>query len=137
MSLYLAIYRDEDEIDSVEVGKYSDFNNFREVIANELENKRYGSVYPTLQNHIDSDGEWSVEQSAELRLELLDIKSRLKDKPICQISEKWKLETVKSNGIILENLDDCFFDVDGELLTSRLILLCEKSINEQLPIIFQ
>ena len=66
MGLYLAIFDDDEEIEGVEIGLYSDFNYFRDIVANELEDGKAGSKYPTLNLHSDCDGTWSVEESIKL-----------------------------------------------------------------------
>jgi hypothetical protein len=137
MSLYLTIFKENEEIDSVEIGMYSDFDDFRSCIRNSLEKGDHGSNYPILQLHVDSDGEWSYRESEKLKLELIEIKNKLLNMNPIDIDKEWKKEQIKINNITINNADDCFFDVDGENLTNRLIDLCDISIKLQLPILFQ
>src|SRR5206468_1590548 len=58
MSLYLCIFRGDEEIEGVEVGSYADFGRFRDTVAEKLEDGRQGSRFPLLQLHPDSEGEW-------------------------------------------------------------------------------
>ena len=78
MSLYLCIFDEDEELDGVDVGAYSDFGDFRNTIAKELERGKAGSSFPTLMLHPDSDGEWNVEDCEKLERELEIISAELK-----------------------------------------------------------
>lgn len=137
MGLYLCVFDDDNEIDGVEVGSYSDFNFFREGVVAAIENNQAGSVCPTLINHIDCDGIWSPEESASLLLELDRVEEVFKSLPAVDYNSSWKAEVAKSFGISPQCLYDCFFDVDGESLIERLKGLANLSVERQLPILFQ
>lgn len=70
MSLYLCIFDEDDELDGIAVGAYSDFGNFRETVAKLLERGSVGSRFPILMLHSDCDGEWSVGECRGLETEL-------------------------------------------------------------------
>lgn len=76
MGLYLCIFDDDDEIEGLEIGAYSDFEFFCSTVTELLEEGVTGSKYPTLILHADSDGEWSPSECETLKRELEDI-SRL------------------------------------------------------------
>ena len=138
MSLYLAVFSGETEIDGVEVGRYSDFDAFRTTVINRLEGGQPGSRFPNLILHSDCDGSWSVEEAAELDAELQDIKSELsKLRPISFEPGTWQAALAKSLGLVPRTLEECFFDVDGEPLIDRLRALASISRTEGLPILFQ
>lgn len=62
----------------VRIGSYGWVNSLRSTICKNLENCRWGSKYPVLQNHSDCDGKYTPKQSKSLLAELLEIKERLK-----------------------------------------------------------
>jgi hypothetical protein len=137
MGLYLTIFDDDEEIEGVEIGLYSDFNYFRNLVVSQLEDGKVGVKYPMLNLHSDCDGTWSVEESIRLKEELKDISIALKKFPPVKFNSDWQRKVAKSHGIVPKNLQDCFFDVDGEPLLERLIKLCEISQQKNLPILFQ
>ena len=59
---------DPEEVAECDVGHYSDFGCFRDTIADRLGAKRF----PTLMNHSDCDGEWTLEEIPVLERELRD-----------------------------------------------------------------
>lgn len=61
MGLYLCVFDDDEELEGVEVGHYSDVEYFRDKITNCLEDGAAGSKYPTLIGHSDCDSEWTVQ----------------------------------------------------------------------------
>ena len=66
MGLYLCIFAsdlDDEEIDGVEVGAYDDFDLLRTTVAQQLEAGHWGSRFPVLMSHPDSDGEWSPKEA--------------------------------------------------------------------------
>ena len=137
MGLYLCVFDDEQELDGVEVGSYADFNFFRGSVTNTLENGQAGSLCPLLINHIDCDGEWSVEEVNSLQVELEKIEQAFKALPPTEYNSEWKKSVAKNIGLKPKNLYECFFDVDGESIIERLKGLIEKSIESNQPILFQ
>jgi len=137
MGLYLAVFHDEEELDGVEVGSYSDFSSFRRAIVTNLESGAAGSRFPTLILHSDCDGQWTPEDAAELERELKTIGAGFRELPPVPVNSGWQREVAKSFGIRPQNLFECFFDVDGEPLLDRLVSLARLSHERNLPILFQ
>lgn len=81
MGLYLAVFDGDDEIAGVDVGPYEAFNQFRDCVIRELERGVVGARFPTLMNHSDCDGEWTVSDCAALRDELRTIAVELRERP--------------------------------------------------------
>ena len=121
MSLYLCIFDEDEELDGVDTGAYSDFGDFRNTIAKELEREKIGSRFPTLMLHSDCDGQWEVEDCEKLERELETISSELKRQPPKMFFAEWQKNVAKQCGLRPENLYDCFIDVDGEPLLERLL----------------
>lgn len=137
MGLYLTIFDDDEEIEGVEVGSYSDFNYLRDIIVNKLENGLAGSRFPTLNLHSDCDGEWSSEDASNLEKELKNITKEFEKLPPVPYNSDWQSEVAKTFGIKPKNLLECFFDVDGEPLLARFLKLSKLSQELKLPILFQ
>jgi hypothetical protein len=138
MGLYLCVMDPAgDELEGVEIGSYSDFNFFRDTVIDSVEKGAAGSICPTLINHSDSDGEWSVEDAKALRAELDSIERVLLQCPPISQNSPWKVGVMKSFGINLRSLNDCFFDIDGEPLIGRIRQLIDVSVENNLPILFQ
>lgn len=138
MSLYLCIFdEDDEEVEGVEVGGYADFDTFRAAITKHVENGQIGSICPTMCLHSDCDGEWSFAESEELLKELLAIGKVFQLQPPIDIGPGWKREVLFGEKLEMSSLYDCFFDVDGDPLITRLILLAKKSVELELPIMFQ
>jgi hypothetical protein len=137
MGLYLCIFDGDDDVDGVEVGHYVDFGTFRDCVVKELEGGKAGSQFPRLILHHDSDGQWSPSEARELEQELVIISDVFRGLPPIPINSDWQKWVVKANGLQIETLYDCFFDVDGEPLLERLIGLAQQCIERDLPIIFQ
>ena len=115
MSLYLVIFRGADhdeEIAAVEIGPYSRFSEFRDDVARLAESGHRGSRFPTLMNHVDSDGEWTPDEARVLIRELSD------------------LETSIPN--IREHVD-----IEGRPLVESIRQLARSSLSEGRPIEFQ
>jgi hypothetical protein len=70
MSLYLCVFHGDVEVAGVEVGGYSDFGDFREMVWRDLEGGSWASRFPVLMNHPDADGEWAVTDLPDLQREL-------------------------------------------------------------------
>jgi hypothetical protein len=137
MGLYLCVFKDDKEIEGVEVGSYADFNFFRDAVVATVEEGHAGSVCPVLINHSDCDGEWSASDASALLTELNVIEKVLSEHPPVEFNSPWKKEVAKTLGIKPQNLLHCFFDVDGEPLVGRLRELAEASMQAKSPILFQ
>lgn len=136
MGLYLVIFDNEDEVEGVEVGHYSDFADFRDAVVKRLERGVAGTRFPTLILHSDCDGEWTPQESALLESELAAIRAEFEALPPIPL-KGWQKDIAKTFGINPSNLSDCFFDVDGEPLLDRLIGLARISQTKSRPILFQ
>jgi len=136
MSLYLCVFDDDEELDGVDVGAYSDFGDFRDTVMKVLENGR-GVRFPTLMLHSDCDGEWSVSDCTKLETELLTISAELKQQPPRDFFSDWQKNVTKAIGLSSQNLYDCFIDVDGEPLVERLLGLVQLAKRRGLPVLFQ
>jgi hypothetical protein len=137
MSLYLAILEDDNELEGLQVGFYSDFAWFRNAVTARLEGGAAGSRYPTLILHSDCDGEWSPRDAARLERELREIGARFRRLPPAPLHSDWQRQVAEECGLRLDSLYDCFFDVDGEPLLERLIVMARLSQARRLPILFQ
>lgn len=137
MGLYLCVFKEDEEIEGVEVGSYADFNFFRDAVVATVEKGQSGSVCPVLLTHNDCDGSWSAAEAAALLSELRVIEKVLNDQPPVEFNSSWKKEVAKTFGIAQKSLLDCFFDVDGEPLVARLCELAEVSVGNGVPILFQ
>ena len=137
MGLYLCVFDDDDELDGVEVGSYSDFDFFRSSVTELLEGGVAGSRFHTLIIHSDSDGEWSLTECESLRQELMTIASEFQQLPGIQFRAEWQQQVGRSLGLKPASLYESFIDVDGELLLDRLIRLCDVATERAMPILFQ
>jgi hypothetical protein len=131
MSLYLTIFEAEAELEGWCLGHYSDFGYFRDVIAEKLGAERY----PTLMEHEDCDGEWSVREVEPLRAELLKISDELRrlpaEEPIDAFEHAAEFRTEA------RSLFEVFHNVDGENLIEALAALCDTALRVRQPILFQ
>lgn len=137
MSLYLCVFDEEDELDGIAVGAYSDFGDFRDSVAKVLEGGTAGSRFPILMLHSDCDGEWSVEECPRLGNELETISAEMRRQPPREFFSEWQKITAKKLGLQALTLYDCFIDVDGEPLLERLLGLVKLAQRRNLPILFQ
>ena len=140
MGLYLCVFRDDavdDEVEGVEVGSYADFHRFRQTVADNLEGGQWGSRFPVLMDHDDSDGAWSPEDAARLESELLAIADGFAPLPPIDFDTDWQLELAGRDGIAPRSLLESFIDVDGEPLLERLIELARTAVAVRRPIWFQ
>jgi len=138
MGLYLCVFDDSDnELEGVEIGSYADFNFFRDAVISAVEKGNAGTVCPVLNDHSDSDGEWTSEEAQSLLLELAKIAEVMRQYPSVEFNSEWKKQVAKTFGISPKTLLDCFFDVDGEPLVERLSQLAQVSISSGQPILFQ
>ena len=93
MGLYLCIFDEAgDDICGVEVGLYQYFGDFRDTVAQytkkglisrfiKPDRKIFSSKMPTLLNHSDCDGSWSVRDCKLLKAELEEIKQVFCEEP--------------------------------------------------------
>ena len=137
MSLYLCIFDEDDELDGVDVGAYSDFGHFRKTVSEALENGQMGSRFPVLMLHSDCDGEWSIEECRSLENEIGVISSELKQLLPKGFHADWQNGLAKKLGLNPISLYECFIDVDGEPLLVRLLELSKLASTRKLPILFQ
>ena len=140
MGLYLCVFADDEsdvDLEGVEVGGYDDFDSFRELVAVHVEQGVWGSQCPTLMNHVDSSGTWTVEECVRLRSELVQIADVLARVPAPGYTRgTWQQSTAKALGIEPVTLRDWVFDVDGEPLVHRLIELVDCALAAHRPIHF-
>jgi Immunity protein 70 len=139
MGLYLCVFAGgglDEELDGVEVGSYDDFDRFRRAV-NELEPGGWGSRFPVLMLHEDSDGRWSPDEAISLEMELLTIGEEMEKLAPQGFPAGWQADVAKQFGLSPKSLRDCFIDVDGEPLIDRLLELARLAGRERLPILFQ
>jgi hypothetical protein len=140
MGLYLCVFAGEDddvEIDGVEVGGYDDFHRFRVAVNEHLETVSWGSRFPVLMNHRDSDGIWTTDEAAALVVELRTIAEEMGRFPPVELPPGWQRETAQERGLKPMSLDETFFDIDGEPLLDRLVDLARVAVETRQPIWFQ
>jgi len=140
VSLYLCVFRDDerdDEIDGVEVGSYDDFHTLRTAVAERLEGGTWGSRFPTLMGHPDSDGLWPPADADRLASELETIRDAFAALPATRVAGDWQAELAQKLRLSPRTFAECFIDVDGEPLLERLIALARTSAAHERPIWFQ
>lgn len=138
MGLYLCVFDETgEEVDGLEVGSYADFNFFRDAVIAIVEAGNAGSVCPILNNHSDSDGEWTYQESEQLIKEIDYIGEIFAQHPPVEFNSGWKSDVARTFGINPKCLADCFFDIDGEPLLVRLQHLAATSVAICQPILFQ
>ncbi len=137
MGLYLCVFQDDEELEGVDVGRYSDFSFFRSSVSELLETHGLGSKFPTLLLHSDSDGEWSVSDCKALKDELMVISEAFSRLPAIQFESEWQRDLAKLLGLRPSSLMESFIDVDGEVLVYRLVQLCDAAIAHDVPVLFQ
>jgi len=135
MSLYLCIFSAADEeLAGLEVGPYSYFGAVRDLIRDHVQDA--DQRFPLLMTHPDSDGEWTSVDAPLLKEELSAITCELRSHPARVVSDaSWYFKAYKQRRP--SSLAESFFDVDGEDLFEGLSDLCDVSIENQLPILFQ
>lgn len=74
------MFDEDEEVDGVEVGHYSDFAALRDYVTRELEGGRAGTRFPTLVIHSDCDGEWSPTDCGKLIGELAELAVEMRQK---------------------------------------------------------
>ncbi len=137
MGLNLVIFDGEDEVDSVDVGAYSDFGNFRSAVTTNLEGGVVGSRFPTLMLHSDCDGSWTPKDASALEKELQIISARFRELPPISFQGEWQKGVAEEFGLDPKSLYECFIDVNGDSLLSRLTSLAKLSRERDLAISFQ
>jgi hypothetical protein len=140
MGLYLCVFEGENddvEIDGVEVGGYDDFHTFRTAVNEQLETVGWGSRFPILMNHRDSDGIWTPDEAGALELELRTIAEEMRRLPPVELPQGWRRETAHERGLKPMSLTETFFDIDGEPLLDRLVELARVAVENRQPIWFQ
>jgi hypothetical protein len=140
MGLYLCVFTSDgadDEIDGIEVGSYEDFGRLRDVVAQRLEPEGWGSRFPVLMGHPDSDGQWTPDESVELAAELTVIAAELSQLPPIELPKGWQADAARQFGLVPQTLHDCFIDVEAESLLDRLTDLARLSARQRQPIWFQ
>jgi hypothetical protein len=137
VSLYLAIFEDDDELEGLPAGANSGFGEFKTAVTAHLEGGKPGARFPTLILHPDCHGEWTPAEAARLNRELAEIAAKFRTLPPVPLDPGWKRRVAAKFGLRLDSLYDCFFDADGEPLLERLIALSKLSQARNLPILFQ
>ena len=137
MSLYLCIFDEDEEIDGIDVGAYSDFGTLHDTIATVLEGGNAGTRFPVFMLRPGCDSEWRVSDCAKLESELEIITAELKQQPPRELFSEWQKNVAKRIGLHPRTLYDCFIDVDGEPLLERLFDLARLARHRGLPILFQ
>lgn len=137
MGLYLCVFDNDQELDGVEVGSYSDFDHFRNTVTERLEGGISGRRFPKLIIHSDSDGEWSASDCEILKRELTTISDEFQKLPGGPFHSEWQRQVGRSLGLEPASLYETFIDVDGEPLLGRLIRLCDMALERQLPMLLQ
>jgi hypothetical protein len=141
VGLYLCVFTTEavdDELDGVEVGSYDDFHDLRLAVAEGLENGRWGSRFPALMSHSDSDGEWSPAEATALAGELQTIEREFAALPARGFAAgSWQEGVAGSLGLAPKTLRECFIDIDGEPVLERLRELALTAAKLDAPIWFQ
>jgi len=118
------------EIAECDVGHYSDFGCLRRTIAQHLDSRQY----PTLLEHSDCDGEWTVAEIPPLERELREIGRAFKKLPPEEPQGAFEYTTEYRAGA--RSLYDCFHNVSGENLFKALLGLCTVAREHKRPITF-
>lgn len=137
MSLYLCIFDGDDEVAGVEIGHYSDFDDFREHVRAHVEMGTFKTTFPVLLQHSDCDGEWSPAEALILAKELQTIARAFVTLPPADVPDTWKRTIAAEIGLVPDNLYESLFDVEGDPLLDRLHDLCLIAVERKLPILFQ
>src|SRR5262249_6784138 len=103
---------------------------FRDTIARHLGS----SSYPTLMQHSDCDGEWSLTEIPLLEQELREIAAAFQKLP--PEEPNGAFEHTAENRMGAESLYDCFHNVDGENLFEAILGLCAVAREHKRPITF-
>lgn len=137
MGLYLCVFEDDItdvEVAGIEVGGYDDFHAFREAVGEQLEHGAWGSRFPVLMRHHDSEGAWGSGEAEALARELREIKAEMERLPRRPFGTGWQGSAATQ---IPTNLAESWIDVDGSPLLDGMIALTAVSISQHRPIEFQ
>ena len=140
MGLYLCVFEDDvddHELEGVEIGSYEDFGRLRDTVCNRLEAGNWGSRFPTLMNHQDSDGHWTPEECRVLLLELSQIQGEFRQLPPVPFQEGWQQTVAQAIGLEAADLAEALIDIDGEPLLESLGRLAKVAIKADQRIWFQ
>ncbi|MFM9959015.1 MAG: Imm70 family immunity protein [Phycisphaerales bacterium] len=121
---------DPEEIAECDIGPYSDFGCFRNTIAAHLDARRY----PTLMEHSDCEGEWTLASIPTLERELREIGERFKKLP-AKLPEG-AFEHTAEDRVGARSLYECFHSVNGENLFEAILELCAVAKEHRRPITF-
>jgi hypothetical protein len=121
---------DPEELAECDVGHYSDFGCFRDTIARHLK----ADAYPTLMNHSDCDGEWTLADIPVLEREIRDIAARFRELPPEEPVGAFEHTAEYRTGA--RSLYDCFHEVNGDNLFEALLGLCATAQEHGRPITF-
>lgn len=136
MGLYLCVFDlsagddDPDELAASDVGHYRDFGCFRDTIARHLKRANY----PTLMDHSDCDGEWTLDELSKLRAELHEVAAAFRELPAATPLGGFEHTAEYREGAT--SLYECFHDVNGTNLFEALIELCDVGLANTRPITF-
>jgi hypothetical protein len=119
-----------EEIAECDVGHYSDLGCFRDTIARHLD----ATHYPTLMEHSDCDGEWTLAEIPDLERELRQISDAFRGLPPEEPAGAFEHTAEYRAGAT--SLRDCFHNVDGENLFEALLDLCAIARTHGRPITF-
>ena len=117
-----------EELAECDVGHYSDFGCFRDSIGRHLG----ADPYPTLMQHSDCDGEWTLAEVPVLEQELREIAARFKQLPPEEPVGAFEHTAEYRAGA--KSLYDCFHEVNGDNLFQALLDLCEVARRHGRPI---
>lgn len=137
MGLYLCVFKEDEELDGLEVGSYDDFGFLRDTIAASLEGGDRGSRFPVLMLHPDNDGAWSVDECRDLEREIRFIGDAFRQAPPVGFRSSWQRQVAKELNLRPICLNDSFIDVDGQPVLDRLLELCQLAQKVGEPILFQ
>jgi hypothetical protein len=121
---------DPEEYAECDVGHYSDFGCFRDTIARHLDAGRF----PTLMDHSDCDGEWTLAEIPLLEKELSEIGAAFQKLPPEEPQGAFEHTIDDRKGAM--SLYDCFHNVSGENLFEAILELCDVARQQQRPITF-
>ncbi|MEQ1817073.1 MAG: Imm70 family immunity protein [Terricaulis sp.] len=135
--MVLVIYENDEDIDEVAVGSYSDFGALRDYIVRELEHGRPGSRFPTFIRHSDCDGEWTVDECDDLRSELWLIAAEMQARPAIPFPSQWQAQVSHDRGLRPDSAYQCFVDPNAQPVIGEIARLVDLALKKGLPISFQ
>jgi hypothetical protein len=136
MSLYLCVFRGEEELDGVDVGSYEDFERLRDV-ARSIDGRVFRR-FGILRTNVSPTTAWRPRAAARLEAELRAFAQELRSRPPRPFPDgSWQARVAAARVTAPATLYDCFFDVEGRPLVERLLALCRLSIETRQPILFQ